>query len=216
MKTQIHKIPIKLFADPKRVITLPSLNPGLGRVKRIYQRVADLSDGEAEKILSETNEEFGHRHKNIESVYLNNYSYFEVTLHFTSTITIITITSITRTTTHVGGHDEEPLSHADKSADLHWFYNAFVKSNFLEQMRFRDVLWSEFYLIGVPQSSQMGTKRDPRGTNNETKMTSFLFPVRAFAQGSLCVRLPPFRGWSSKDSADFRSTKTMLKTFFSW
>lgn len=77
MKTQIHKIPIKLFADPKRVITLPSLYPGLGRMKRIYQRVADLSDGETERIFRETNEEFGHRHKIIESVYLKNYNFFK-------------------------------------------------------------------------------------------------------------------------------------------
>ena len=77
MRTQIHKIPIKLFADPKRVITLPSLYPGLGRMKRIYQRVADLSDGETERIFRETNEEFGHRHKIIESVYLKNYNFFK-------------------------------------------------------------------------------------------------------------------------------------------
>ena len=41
-----------------------------------------------------------------------------------------------------------------------------------------------------------------------------LFPVRAVAQGSLCVRFPYHRGWSSRDSADFRCTKTMLKFVF--
>ena len=38
------------------------------------------------------------------------------------------------------------------------------------------------------------------------------FPVRALAQGSLCVRFPSYRGWSSKDSADFRSTKIGVRT----
>ena len=38
------------------------------------------------------------------------------------------------------------------------------------------------------------------------------FPVRALAQGSLCVRFPSCRGWSSRDSADFRSTKIVVRS----
>lgn len=76
MKTQIHKIPIKLHADPKRVITLPSNYPGVGRIKRIYQRIANLSEIEAEKLLKKTNGLFAERHKNIETVYSNNYQVF--------------------------------------------------------------------------------------------------------------------------------------------
>ncbi len=77
MKTQIHKIPIKLFADPKRVIGQPSLYPGLGRVKRIFQRVADYSDDEADRVLAVTNELFRPRHKKIDLIYQKSYSYFE-------------------------------------------------------------------------------------------------------------------------------------------
>ena len=77
MKTQIHKIPIKLYADPKRVITLPSLYPGLDRIKKIYQRIADMSNEEADSLLQEINSQFGHRHKNIESIYLDNYNFFK-------------------------------------------------------------------------------------------------------------------------------------------
>ena len=77
MKTQIHKIHIKLYADPKRVITLPSLYPGLDRIKRIYQRIADLSNEEADSLMQEINSQFGHRHKNIESIYLDNYNFFK-------------------------------------------------------------------------------------------------------------------------------------------
>ena len=82
MKTQVHKLPTKLRADPKRVITLPSLYPGLDRVKRIYQRIANLSTGESETLLQETNKQFGHRHKNIESIYRNNYNFFKE--HYTT------------------------------------------------------------------------------------------------------------------------------------
>jgi predicted GH43/DUF377 family glycosyl hydrolase len=77
MKTQIHKIPVKLFADPKRVICLPSLYPGLGRVIRIYRRIADLSEEKAEDLLKLTNQQFSDRHKDIESIYLDNYTFFK-------------------------------------------------------------------------------------------------------------------------------------------
>jgi len=77
MKTQIHKIPFKLYADPKRVITLPSLYPGIDRVKRIYQRIANLNDSESEVLLNATNEQFAHRHKNLESIYMDNYNVFK-------------------------------------------------------------------------------------------------------------------------------------------
>lgn len=77
MKTQIHKIPIRLRADAKKVITLPSMYPGLGRVKRIYQRIADLNINDAENLLKEINMQFGHRHKNIGSIYMNNYNFFK-------------------------------------------------------------------------------------------------------------------------------------------
>ena len=40
------------------------------------------------------------------------------------------------------------------------------------------------------------------------------FPVRAWAQGSLLVRSPSCRGWSSRDSADFRSTKIVVRRPF--
>jgi len=77
MKTQTHKISIKLRANPKRVITLPSFYPGLDRVKRIYQRIADLSMDDSENLLKDINRQFGYRHKNIESIYMDNYNFFK-------------------------------------------------------------------------------------------------------------------------------------------
>lgn len=77
MKTQIHKIPIKLHADPKRVVTLPSFYPGKSRVERIYQRIASLSKEESLALLADINIQFGLRHKDVESVYMKNYLFFK-------------------------------------------------------------------------------------------------------------------------------------------
>ena len=46
--------------------------------------------------------------------------------------------------------------------------------------------------------------------NSRLASKLLFFPVRAVAQGSLCVRFPYHRGWSSRGAADFRCTKTML------
>jgi len=56
--------------------------PGLDRVKRIYQRIAIISNDEADNLLQEINVQFGHRHKIIESIYLDNYNFFKE--HYTS------------------------------------------------------------------------------------------------------------------------------------
>ena len=77
MKTQVHKIPIKLHADPKRVITLPSVYPGLERVKNIYERIVNFSEEEIQAQLSDIFESFGHRHKKLEQIFFKNYNYFD-------------------------------------------------------------------------------------------------------------------------------------------
>ncbi|MCK5839031.1 MAG: glycosidase, partial [Bacteroidales bacterium] len=73
----INKIPIKLYADPKRVITLPSIYPGLERIKRIYSRIQNISDEEIDEILSDVRLKFNHRHKNLEKIILDNYTFFK-------------------------------------------------------------------------------------------------------------------------------------------
>lgn len=77
MKTQVHKIPIKLHADPKRVITLPSVYPGLERVKNIYERIVNFSEEEIQAQLADIFESFGHRHKKLEQIFFKNYNYFD-------------------------------------------------------------------------------------------------------------------------------------------
>jgi predicted GH43/DUF377 family glycosyl hydrolase len=76
MMAQVHKIPIVLRADAKRVITLPSIYPGLDRVKRIFLRIANMPDDKADELLNETYDLFGNRHKNINSVFQENHSFF--------------------------------------------------------------------------------------------------------------------------------------------
>ncbi len=77
MQTQIHKISLKLYADPKRVITLPSVYPGLNRVKRIYDRIAAMSHEAVVQLLHDIYQQFAHRHKNIEAVFMENYHVFK-------------------------------------------------------------------------------------------------------------------------------------------
>ena len=44
--------------------------------------------------------------------------------------------------------------------------------SFFEKTRSQDVFWSDFDRFGRPRGSKGEAKRDPRGTKNETKMTS--------------------------------------------
>jgi predicted GH43/DUF377 family glycosyl hydrolase len=77
MNTEVHKLPLKLHADPRRVITLPSIYPGLERVKNIYKRIVDLPQHDAETVLESVFNDFGKRHKNLDQIFLKNYRFFE-------------------------------------------------------------------------------------------------------------------------------------------
>lgn len=76
MKTQLHKIPQKLNANPERVITLPSRYPGKGRVQSICNRLEAMETNEAEALLQNIYRQFGDRHKHIESTFRENYRFF--------------------------------------------------------------------------------------------------------------------------------------------
>ncbi|MCK4677509.1 MAG: glycoside hydrolase family 130 protein [Bacteroidales bacterium] len=73
----VNKIPIRLYADPKKIITRPSIYPGLERIKRVYERIQNFSDEEVNEILSDVRTEFNHRHKNLEKIFLDNYTFFK-------------------------------------------------------------------------------------------------------------------------------------------
>jgi predicted GH43/DUF377 family glycosyl hydrolase len=77
MRTEIYKYPIKLKADPSRVITLPSEYPGLARVKRIYERIAATETNATISLLNELEDDFGGRHKNLHEIFISNYDYFK-------------------------------------------------------------------------------------------------------------------------------------------
>jgi hypothetical protein len=68
MKTQVHKSSLILKARPEKVITLPSIYPGLERVKNIYDRILALTPEATVSLLDEVREEFSARHKDRPSI----------------------------------------------------------------------------------------------------------------------------------------------------
>lgn len=66
-----------MMADARRIISLPSYDPGSDRVERIYKRIASISSGDSETLFLEIKERFDHRHKQIESIFLKNYTEFQ-------------------------------------------------------------------------------------------------------------------------------------------
>ena len=76
MKTQVHKSSLILKARPGKVITLPSIYPGLERVKNIYDRILALTPEATVSLLDEVREEFSARHKDLEASFLENFAYF--------------------------------------------------------------------------------------------------------------------------------------------
>lgn len=59
----------KISGDSSRVITRPHIQEDLNRVRRIIQRVLDLSDTRAESLLTQVMSDFAKRHKDIKSVF---------------------------------------------------------------------------------------------------------------------------------------------------
>ncbi len=74
--TLINKIPITLTADPRRVITQPSIYPGLDRIKRVYERVSGYPAGQVNDLLAEIHRNFAHRHRHIDKLFMDNYVFF--------------------------------------------------------------------------------------------------------------------------------------------
>jgi predicted GH43/DUF377 family glycosyl hydrolase len=71
---EIIKQNIKLYADPKAVITRFLQLPGKERISNIIQRVKDLTEEEAVSFLEKTMNEFASRHRNIEGIFEGNFT----------------------------------------------------------------------------------------------------------------------------------------------
>lgn len=65
-----------MMADARRIIALPSYDPGSDRVERIYQRVVAMSASDSKALFLEVKAQFNNRHKHIETTFLENYNIF--------------------------------------------------------------------------------------------------------------------------------------------
>jgi hypothetical protein len=66
---KVIKQNIKLYADPKVVITRFLQLPGKGRISNIIQRVKDLTEEEAVSFLKKIMNEFASRHHNTHAIF---------------------------------------------------------------------------------------------------------------------------------------------------
>ena len=70
---EIQRMPIRLVSDDRRVITRPFLPEDEARICRVVERVNQLSEREVNRLLSEVSGDFGSRHRDIESVFEEQY-----------------------------------------------------------------------------------------------------------------------------------------------
>lgn len=71
---KIIKQNIKLYADPKAVITRFLHLPGKGRISNIIQRVKDLTEEEVASFLNKIMKEFVSRHRNIDGIFKDHFT----------------------------------------------------------------------------------------------------------------------------------------------
>ena len=69
LKPKVKRKKKKIQGDPSRVITRLYIPDGAHRIRKIIQRITDLPDMDAEKLLEEIMLDFSERHKDIRSVF---------------------------------------------------------------------------------------------------------------------------------------------------
>ena len=69
----IQRLPIRFVGDERSVITRPFFPGGEIRIRRVVERVDELSEPEVQCILGEVFGDFGGRHRDIESVFEEQY-----------------------------------------------------------------------------------------------------------------------------------------------
>ena len=70
---EVQRLPIRFDSDDRRVIPRPFFPGGEARICRIVERVNQLSESEVRRILGEVFRDFGGRHRDIESVFEEQY-----------------------------------------------------------------------------------------------------------------------------------------------
>ena len=73
-KLEVRRLPIRLCADPSRVIARPFLHGGAARIRAILDRILSLDDAAASAILTTVLTDYRARHKNIRGIFRQNYA----------------------------------------------------------------------------------------------------------------------------------------------
>src|SRR5579863_5999512 len=73
-KLEVTRLPVRLTADPRRVIARPFLPGGAGRIGAIIGRVLALADDEVSSLLSTVLSDYRTRHKDLRGIFRQNYA----------------------------------------------------------------------------------------------------------------------------------------------
>ncbi len=70
---EVQRLPIRFVSDERRVITRPFFPGGETRIFHVVERINELSEPDVRRILDEVSVDFGGRHRDIESVFEEQY-----------------------------------------------------------------------------------------------------------------------------------------------
>jgi predicted GH43/DUF377 family glycosyl hydrolase len=70
----VTRLPVRLIADPRRVIARPFVPGGQGRIRAIIERVGGLPDAEVSSMLAALVADYRQRHKDIRGIFRQNYA----------------------------------------------------------------------------------------------------------------------------------------------
>ncbi len=73
-KLQVTRLPVRLAADPKRVIARPFVPGGPARINAIIARVVSLTSAEVSSMLSTVVSDYRTRHKDIRGIFRQNFA----------------------------------------------------------------------------------------------------------------------------------------------
>ena len=69
---EVRRLPVALESDHSKVVTRPFL-PDAARIQRLFRRIGRLDDYEVDEVLAAVLKDYGHRHKNLERIFEENW-----------------------------------------------------------------------------------------------------------------------------------------------
>jgi predicted GH43/DUF377 family glycosyl hydrolase len=70
----VTRLPVRLMADPRRVIARPFVPGGLARIRAIIERVRSLPDADVSSMVEKLVSDYGERHKDVRGIFRQNYA----------------------------------------------------------------------------------------------------------------------------------------------